>query len=122
MGEKFTKRQKRTAKGPTDWKKVEAMTERQIIAAAKSDPDAQPLKNSELKHFKCVHPVKEVNVKDIRNKLHISQEQFAKYFGVSVRTVQEWEQHRKTPTATARNFLRVIEVAPGIVQKALSRF
>lgn len=56
----------------------------------------------------------------IRNKLHLSQKEFANYFGVSVRTIQEWEQHRRKPTATARNFLKVIEHQPKAVQKALS--
>lgn len=56
----------------------------------------------------------------MRNKLHLSQTQFARYFGVSVRTIQEWEQHRRKPTATARNFLRVIDQQPKAVQKALS--
>lgn len=37
-------------------------------------------------------------------------------FGVSVRTVQEWEQRRRTPMATARNFLKVIKNNPAAVQ------
>lgn len=107
-------------KGKTDWKRVKLMTEKAITAVAKSDPDAQPLTLAQLKKFKRVQSPKVVNIKGIRNKLHLSQEQFAYYFGVSVRTVQEWEQHRRTPTATARNFLKVIESNPMVVQKALS--
>jgi putative transcriptional regulator len=52
--------------------------------------------------------------------LHMSQEQFAYYFGVSVRTIQEWEQHRRKPTGTARNFLRVIAHYPKMVRRALA--
>ncbi len=107
-------------KSKTDWKKLKAMTEKEIMAAAKSDPDAQPLTAAQLKKFKRVQPAQAIDVKMIRNKLHLSQEQFANYFGVSIRTVQEWEQHRRTPTATARNFLKVIEREPKAVQKALS--
>lgn len=106
-------------KGKTDWNKVETMSEKDVLASAKSDPDAQLLSPRQLKNFKRVHPVKDIDVKSIRNKLHLSQEQFAHYFGVSVRTIQEWEQHRRKPTATARNFLKVIEQAPFVVQKAL---
>ena len=107
-------------KSKTDWKRVKSMTEREIVTAAKSDADAQLLTAAQLKKFKRVQPTKEVDVRMIRDKLHLSQEQFADYFGVSVRTIQEWEQHRRTPTATARNFLKVIERAPKVVQEALA--
>ena len=106
-------------RGRTNWEKLKAMTEEEIVAAAESDPDAPLITEEELKKFKRVHPLTEIDVKDIRNRLNISQEQFAAYFGVSVRTIQEWEQGRRTPTATARNFLRVIAYNPMLVQKAL---
>src|SRR5580693_1139138 len=108
---------KRKVRGKTDWAKVKSMTEKQIISAAKSDPDAQPLTQTQLKKFERVYPVKEIDVKAIREKLHVSQKEFAGYFGVSVRTLQEWEQHRRTPTTMARNFLKVIEKAPEAVLK-----
>lgn len=107
-------------KSKTNWKKLKSMTEKEIIAAAKSDPDAQPLTAAQLKKFKRVQPTEDVDVKKIRKKLHLSQQEFANYFGVSIRTIQEWEQHRRRPTATARNFLKVIERQPKAVQKALS--
>ena len=109
-------------KGRTDWKKVKSMTEKEILAAAKSDPDAQLLTATQLKKFKRVQSPKEIDVKSIRDKLRLSQEKFANYFGVSIRTIQEWEQHRRTPTATARNFLKVLEHDPKLVQKALASF
>ena len=106
----------------TNWTKLNALTDKEIMAAAKSDSDALPLTAAQLKKFKRVESSKQSDVKGVRNKLHLSQKQFADYFGVSVRTVQEWEQHRRTPTATARNFLRVIEIAPEAVQRALSLY
>lgn len=42
-----------------------------------------------------------------RAKLDLSQSQFAKLLGVSVRTLQEWEQGRKKPTGAAQTLLRV---------------
>lgn len=107
-------------KGKTDWNKLKLMTEKQIVAGAKTDADSPLLTATELKKFKRVHPANNIDVKMIRNHLHLSQEQFAGYFGVSIRTLQEWEQYRRIPTATARNFLRVIERAPKAVQNALS--
>ncbi|HSW69945.1 MAG TPA: NadS family protein [Gammaproteobacteria bacterium] len=111
---------KRRSPGKTNWPKVKSLTEKQIVTAAKSDPDAKPLTKADLKKFKRVHAPKEIDVKAIREKLQVSQEEFAGYFGVSVRTVQEWEQHRRTPTTVARNFLKVIDKAPKAVLKALA--
>ena len=107
------------AVGRTDWSAVKLMTEEEINNAAKSDPDALPLSSDQLKQFKRVNPTQEVDVKLIRHKLHVSQDEFANYFGVSIRTIQEWEQHRRIPTATARNFLKVIELEPKAVLRAL---
>jgi len=113
---------KKMLKDRTNWKKVKALTEKQIIAAAKSDPDNKPLTRAQLKKFKRVNPPKEkeVDVKHIRQMLHVSQSEFAGYFGVSLRTIQEWEQHRRTPNQLARNFLKVIEKAPKAVLEALA--
>lgn len=118
MKEKRTSQHK-PLKDCTNWAKLKSMTEREVLESAKSDPDAQPPTASQLRRFKKVEAVKEIDVKKIRNRLHLSQEQFAEYFGVSIRTIQEWEQHRRKPTATARNFLTVIAREPEAVQRAL---
>lgn len=111
----------RRLKGKTQWSKIKAMTESQVKKAAKSDPDAPLLSAAQLKKFKRVRPVRNVDVKAIRIRLHLSQDAFAHYFGVSLRTIQEWEQRRREPTATARNFLKVIEREPEAVLRALTR-
>jgi putative transcriptional regulator len=41
-----------------------------------------------------------------RAKMDLSQSQFAKLLGVSVRTLQEWEQGRKKPTGAAQTLLQ----------------
>lgn len=105
----------------TDWEALKNMTGKDIEAAAKADPDAPLLSKTELTHFKRVNPVQDIDVREIRTKLHLSQDKFAIFFGVSKRTIQEWEQKRKRPNATSRNFLRVVEFAPDIVQKALEK-
>lgn len=107
-------------KGKTDWNKIKSMKESEVLSRAKTDLDAKPLSIKQLKNFKRAHSPEKIDVKAIRTKLHISQKQFAYYFGVSIRTIQEWEQHRRNPTSTARNFLKVIEREPKAVQKALS--
>jgi putative transcriptional regulator len=47
-----------------------------------------------------------------RAKMDLSQSQFAKLLGVSVRTLQEWEQGRKKPTGAAQTLLRVAVQTP----------
>ncbi|MFQ5708499.1 MAG: NadS family protein [bacterium] len=62
------------------------------------------------------------DIKTIRNnKLHMSQEKFAAMLGVSVRTLQEWEQGRRKPSGAAKSLLKVASFAPEIVLKALSQ-
>ncbi|MDZ4074622.1 MAG: helix-turn-helix domain-containing protein [Hylemonella sp.] len=47
-----------------------------------------------------------------RARMALSQSQFAKLLGVSVRTLQEWEQGRKKPTGAAQTLLRVAVRTP----------
>jgi putative transcriptional regulator len=51
--------------------------------------------------------VRETEALQARAKIDLSQPQFAKMLGVSVRTLQEWEQGRKKPTGAAQTLLRV---------------
>jgi putative transcriptional regulator len=62
------------------------------------------------------------DIRTIRNnKLHLSQDQFAGMLGVSVRTLQEWEQGRRKPSGAAKSLLKVASIAPDIVLKALTQ-
>jgi putative transcriptional regulator len=47
----------------------------------------------------------------------LSQATFAKRLGVSVRTLQEWEQGRKTPSGAAATLLRVAARHPEVLQE-----
>lgn len=60
-----------------------------------------------------------VIVKRIRMKLHASQVTFAHMIGVSVDTLQNWEQGRRRPEGPALALLKVAEANPRIVMKAL---
>jgi putative transcriptional regulator len=61
------------------------------------------------------------DVAAIRKRLGLSQERFAKKFGLSPATVRDWEQGRRQPDTPARNFLRVIDYAPETVERAIVR-
>ena len=52
-----------------------------------------------------------------REKSGLSQVKFAELLGVSVRTVQDWEQGRREPNAAAKTLLKVAELHPGILKK-----
>jgi uncharacterized protein (DUF4415 family) len=49
-------------KGKTDWRRVAALSEKQVIAAAKSDPDAEPTDAEFWKNAQLVTPERKVRV------------------------------------------------------------
>ncbi|MDA1276694.1 MAG: helix-turn-helix domain-containing protein [Verrucomicrobia bacterium] len=67
-----------------------------------------------------VHIPEEIDVRRIRKKVAMSQSEFAEHFGVSVRTVQDWEQGRRVPGGASRAFLIVIDREPEAVHRALA--
>jgi putative transcriptional regulator len=52
--------------------------------------------------------------KEIRRKLKLSQAAFAALMGVSLRTVQDWEQGRREPSGPAKSLLRIAEQRPDV--------
>lgn len=69
-----------------------------------------------------VHKVnvpKQVDVKGIRNKLHLTRVEFANRYGFSVRTLEKWEQGIRTPDGAARAYLVVIDKNHKAVEAAL---
>ena len=58
-------------------------------------------------------------VREIRESLGFSQSEFARRFGLSSRSLQEWEQARRLPDAAVLTYLRVIQRNPEAVQSAL---
>jgi len=75
----------------------------------------------EIKGFKAgqgnlrTHTLKEPGAPQvIRAKLKLSQSAFAGLMGVSLRTVQDWEQGRRKPSGPAEALLRIAEQKPEI--------
>ena len=52
------------------------------------------------------------NVKHIRERYQLSQSEFATLLGISVKTLQNWEQGRRTPRGAARILLQVAAKHP----------
>lgn len=66
-----------------------------------------------------VHVPAIVDVRAIRTKLGMTQQEFAARFGFSVNTLRHWEQGKRQPEGPTRAYLIVIDRAPKAVQKAL---
>ena len=82
---------------------------RQALAFAKADPD----------HGCVAHVPAAIDVRAIREKISLSQGEFAKLFGLSKRTLEHWEHGRRVPSGPARAFLTVIAREPEAVRRAL---
>ncbi len=111
---------KMKSKGKTNWREVKSMSEKEIVRNASEDSDAPLLTDAELSGFKRVTPTSSIDVKKIRNSLHMTQEDFSHYFGFNLKTLRDWEQHRREPSGAAKNLLKVIELEPKVVQRVLS--
>jgi putative transcriptional regulator len=66
----------------------------------------------ELKRGEHGRAVNVPNVATVRAKTGLSQSQFAGLLGVSVRTLQDWEQGRRAPSGAARTLLLVADRNP----------
>ncbi len=60
------------------------------------------------------------DVRAIREGLNLSQQQFAALIGISKRTLQNWEQGRRSPEGPARALLMVAAKHPQAVLDAMS--
>ena len=60
-----------------------------------------------------------IDVRKVRQRLGMSQEEFAAQFGISPATLRNWEQGRRLPEGPARVLLNIIEREPAAVQRAL---
>lgn len=55
------------------------------------------------------------SVSSIRERIGLSQPRFAQLLGVSVRTLQEWEQGRRAPSGAARILLLIAAKNPRLL-------
>jgi len=87
-----------------------------LVASVKQ---AGKIKRGKLKPSR-VFRFKPADIKAIREKLGVSQSEFALMIGVSVSTLQNWEQGRRQPDGPARALLKVAAENPEVVAEALS--
>ncbi len=102
-------------RGKTDWARFDAMTDREALAAARSDPDARPLTREQLAKMRRVS-----RVKVLRQRLGMTQVDFAQAFHLPLTTLRDWEQRRSIPDAPARALLLAIERDPAVMRRLLA--
>lgn len=98
----------------TDWTEADELTDEEIHARALSDPDAQPLTPDELARAKLL-----VDVPLIRERFGLTQEEFARRFGLKVEIVRGWEDGSIVPDSVAVTLLRVIWAEPETVKRVV---
>jgi putative transcriptional regulator len=91
-------------------KLIKAAKEGRAIARGEADPAT----------YKTFVPAK-IDVKAIRAKTGLTQEEFSVRYAISVASLPDWEQGRLSPDPTARAYLTVIDREPKAVEKALIR-
>ena len=69
----------------------------------------------ELKRGKTGRVVNVPAVAEVRRKTGLSQSRFATLLGVSVRTLQDWEQGRRSPSGAARTLLLIAHENPMVL-------
>ncbi len=99
----------------TDWEAIEKLSDEEIERRARSDPDNPPLSEEELAGMRRVPEVRRV-----RRKLGMTQEEFAESYGLSLATVRDWEQGRTEPDQASKTLLKLIARIPEQVEAALA--
>jgi putative transcriptional regulator len=106
---------KASPRGNTDWARLDALSNEEIVAEALSDPDAKPLTPEQLARMRRVS-----RVKALRQRLGMTQEAFAQAFHLPITTLRDWEQRRSKPDAPARALLLAIERDPDAMKRLLA--
>lgn len=106
-----------STKHEPDWAALDALSDEEIEAQIAANPDAAPdVSDWPSERAILMEPI---NVKAIRAKLDMSQEQFARTFGLNVAALRDWEQQRRAPRGPARTLLQIIDREPAAVRRAL---
>ena len=65
--------------------------------------------------------VSPANVKGLRERIGLSQSEFARLMHVSIKTLQNWEQRRCNPTGPAAALLKIVATAPEVALRSLDK-
>lgn len=103
---------------PADMSKLQAVTDDDIARQIAEDPDTAPdMGDADDGGFTVRSPAPDV--RSLRLQMGLTQEQFARDFGINVWTLRDWENHRREPEGPAQTLLKVIARRPDAVRAAL---
>ncbi|WP_126147278.1 helix-turn-helix domain-containing protein [Synechococcus elongatus] len=94
------------ALGRIDPARVDATTEEAIAQQAAED-EAEALQDAAK------------FVRRVRRRLGLSQIQFSVQIGVSLETIRNWEQGKRSPTGPAKALLKILDKVPEVALAAL---
>ena len=104
--------------GRVDLKRVRDTTDKDITRWIAEDPDtAQELPSKVRPRIVYTPPLP--NVRRIREQMGLTQVEFAKRFGLSQRTIEQWEQGRAVSSRPARVLFAVIDRDPQAVERVI---
>jgi putative transcriptional regulator len=94
------------------------------MSKAKQDPEMKRFQNDLLQSVRDMRSKRAAKTTKVivtraseaRSRVGLTQTEFAKLLGVSVRTLQDWEQGRREPTGAAQTLLRVAEQHPRVLR------
>lgn len=92
-----------------DWSAFDHLNDRDVVAAAKSDHDNPPATAAQLKALRRVS-----NIKQLRWKLELSQEDFATRLGIDLERLKSWERGTTKPDAASQARLDDIAAANAV--------
>ena len=100
------------------------MTEKQIAKWEKTRNIGQEILQG-IRDIKAGHTGRRFTVDSYaivraREKSDLTQAEFAKLLGVSVRTLQDWEQGRREPNAAAQTLIKVAEKHPKVLRELVA--
>lgn len=95
------------------------MKKRDFDDLVESIKQAGKIRRGEMKPSR-IFDFSPADIKSIRSKLKLSQSEFALMIGVSVSTLQNWEQGRRSPEGPARALLKIASEKPEALIEALS--
>jgi putative transcriptional regulator len=61
----------------------------------------------------------EIDIREIRKKLNLSQDHFAAEFGFTINQIRDWEQGRTRPIGGLRAYLMLIDSDPKVISRLL---
>ena len=96
------------------------MEEKQFNELAESVREGMEIISGKKQPSRVFH-FSSLDIQEIRKQYNLSQQKFAKLMGISVNTLQNWEQGRRKPTGTARVLLEVAANHPDALLDTLKK-